>query len=99
MGINAIEFHMLEEEIGWNVVALMAIYLQRFSEEWKDELAINAPPSSVENLYELTLRLDSRLLEHCQDQKADDAGHPPEGHIGPCPAFTLPLSPLQLLES
>ncbi|KAI4900898.1 hypothetical protein NFI96_007223 [Prochilodus magdalenae] len=66
----AIEFRTLAAESNWNSASLMEAYHQGLSEELKDELAPRDPPSSLEDLIELSLRLDNRLRERRRSQRS-----------------------------
>ncbi|KAI4871394.1 hypothetical protein NFI96_009853, partial [Prochilodus magdalenae] len=79
----AIEFRTLAAESNWNLAALMEAYHQGLSEELEDELAPRDPPSSLENLIELSLRLDNRLRErhHSQRSKGGPLTLPTSTHL------------------
>ncbi|KAL6460385.1 hypothetical protein MHYP_G00303510 [Metynnis hypsauchen] len=57
----AIEFRTLAAESGWNEEALMAVFQQGLNGRLKDELATRELPSTLEALYDVCIRLDTRM--------------------------------------
>ncbi|KAI4887042.1 hypothetical protein NFI96_003209 [Prochilodus magdalenae] len=56
-----IDFCTLAAESGWNPEAFGAMYQQGLNEDLKDELATRDPPNTLEDLYELAIKLDNRM--------------------------------------
>ncbi|KAI4874305.1 hypothetical protein NFI96_001219 [Prochilodus magdalenae] len=59
----AINMDSLAAEGRWNMEALGAVYQQGLNEDLKDELATRDPPNTLEDLYELAIKLDNRMRE------------------------------------
>ncbi|KAL6465200.1 hypothetical protein MHYP_G00253330 [Metynnis hypsauchen] len=59
----AIEFRTLAAESGWNEEALMAVFQQGLNGRLKDELATRELPSTLEGLYDVCIRLDTRMRQ------------------------------------
>ncbi|KAI4898934.1 hypothetical protein NFI96_007063 [Prochilodus magdalenae] len=69
-----IDFRTLAAESRWNLVALGAVYQQGLNEELKNELAIRDPPNTLEDLYELAIKLDNRMRERHRASKRTSWG-------------------------
>ncbi|XP_062854790.1 obscurin [Trichomycterus rosablanca] len=79
-----ISFRTWAAESGWNSEALMAVYQQGLNEDLKDLLATRDPPASLEDLYEVTTKLDNRLRERRRtNKKAQRALTPEEAPVRP----------------
>jgi len=59
----AIDFRTLATESGWNEPALKGAFLHSLNEKLKDELACRDEPDSLDELINLTIRLDHRIRE------------------------------------
>ena len=57
------DYATLAAESDWGSAALMVVFQQGLNKELKDELAPRDPPSTLEDLIEIALKLDIRLWE------------------------------------
>ena len=67
MADYAVDFHMLAADGTWNPEAL---FLHGLSEDVK-ELAAREPPTDLDSLIALTIRIDGRLREHRREKRSD----------------------------
>lgn len=67
----AIRFHILAAESGWEDLALQAIFLKGLASEIKDELALREETPSLNQLIDLTIRLDNRIRERSRERQED----------------------------
>lgn len=58
-----VEFHKWSADSRWNDAALKYQFRQGLSETFRDELARIEAPTSLENLIQVSIQLDRRLLE------------------------------------
>uniref|UniRef100_A0A3B1K1V9 CCHC-type domain-containing protein n=1 Tax=Astyanax mexicanus TaxID=7994 RepID=A0A3B1K1V9_ASTMX len=72
----AIEFHTLAAESGWNASALASAFHHGLNEDLKDELAHRDSPTTLDDLIELTQRLDNRLRERYRVRTGDGPPSP-----------------------
>lgn len=64
----ALDFRTLAAESGWNEEALVGAFCRGLNENLKDELAAKDDVSTLEELIELTIRLDNRLRERRRER-------------------------------
>ena len=64
----AVDFRILAVESGWDQAALQAVFLKGLSEEVKDELAARDDTSTLDELIDLSIRLDNRLRERRRER-------------------------------
>uniref|UniRef100_A0A3B1J8V9 CCHC-type domain-containing protein n=1 Tax=Astyanax mexicanus TaxID=7994 RepID=A0A3B1J8V9_ASTMX len=72
----AIEFRTLAAESGWNASALASAFHHGLNEDLKDELAHRDSPTTLDDLIELTQRLDNRLRERYRVRTGDGPPSP-----------------------
>lgn len=59
----SIHFWILAANIGWNDTTLRGVYIQRWAEELKDELAAQEETPDFETVIDLTIHLDNLLRD------------------------------------
>ncbi|KAI4880169.1 hypothetical protein NFI96_015536, partial [Prochilodus magdalenae] len=91
-----IDFRTLAAESGWNPEALGALYQQGLNEDLKDELATRDLPNTLEDLYELAIKLDNRMRERRRASKRTSRGarsttSPPKYLVSAAPEAPEPM--------
>uniref|UniRef100_A0A3Q3RPL6 CCHC-type domain-containing protein n=1 Tax=Mastacembelus armatus TaxID=205130 RepID=A0A3Q3RPL6_9TELE len=79
----SIDFRTLAARTRWNDVALRDVYYHGLSDNIKDELVTRDLPGSLDELIDLTIRVDQRLRQ--RDRRAAARQHPGP-HRAPSPA-------------
>lgn len=64
----AVEFRIIASNSGWNDDALRCAFRRGLSDEVKDGLAVRDRATSLDNLIELSIRLDNRLQERRREK-------------------------------
>ena len=93
---NYTNFRTLAAESGWNPEALGALYQQGLNEYLKGELATHDPPNTIEDLYELAIKLDNRKRERRRASKRTSRGarsttSPPKYLVSAAPEAPEPM--------
>ncbi|CAJ1087325.1 hypothetical protein L3Q82_012289 [Xyrichtys novacula] len=78
----AVDFQILAGRCGWDEAALKALFVKGLSEELKDELATRDEPDSLQELFDLAIKIDGRLRERDRERAASAPRQtPPSGHV------------------
>lgn len=73
-------FRILAAESGWDDSALQAVFQKGLACEIKDELALREESPSLNQLIELSIRLDNRLRERSRERQEDRRRRLPTSH-------------------
>lgn len=90
---HSIDFRIMAERTGWNELALQGTFLNSLSKTIRDKLATCDEPQSLDELINLSIRIDNRLRERRNERMSSYRPWTPTIHVtseGPSAEHPLP---------